>query len=204
MDYEVRLGPELRKVALTRRSGEPETYDFHEASSGTARRLTVIERTADHLLLSVDDRIYSVRPVSRGTARVTFLLNGEVVTAGRPAPEGASRTEPAPGSLNEILRAHFPSKVVDVRVASGERVRAGATLFVLEAMKMETNLDAPVDCTVVEVFVQPGQMVAREAPLARLDFSPGPAEPNGPSAHRGPKGPRGSDEPTGLPSADVS
>ena len=48
---------------------------------------------------------------------------------------------------------------------------AGETLLVLEAMKMETNLEAPSDCTVREVFVKEGEMVARGSKLARLDFS---------------------------------
>ena len=171
MDSEVRLGAEVRKVSLDRRAGEPETYDFREPATGAVRQLTVIRREAARLLLSVDGKVYSVRPVSRGGGEVAFLLNGELVTAGRPARTGSAAVTSGVASVDEMVVSHFPAKVVRVLVRPDGRARAGETLLVLEAMKMETNLEAPRDCTVREVFVKEGEMVARGSKLARLDFS---------------------------------
>ncbi|GHF46879.1 acetyl-CoA/propionyl-CoA carboxylase biotin carboxyl carrier protein [Amycolatopsis bartoniae] len=60
----------------------------------------------------------------------------------------------------------MPGTVLVVKVAPGERVTAGAPLLVVEAMKMEHTLVAPVDGVVREVRVQAGQQVALDEVLA--------------------------------------
>ncbi len=55
--------------------------------------------------------------------------------------------------------APMTGRVVEVAVAEGDRVKAGATLVVLEAMKMEHRLEAHAGGMVRTVRVEPGQMV---------------------------------------------
>ena len=55
--------------------------------------------------------------------------------------------------------ARMPGKVIDLRVAVGDRVSAGDTLVVLEAMKMEHPMRAPEDGVVTEVRVSAGDQV---------------------------------------------
>lgn len=54
----------------------------------------------------------------------------------------------------------MPGTVLDVKVESGERVEAGVTLGVVEAMKMELALKAPQAGVVSAVLVKPGQQVS--------------------------------------------
>ncbi|MEU5694150.1 acetyl/propionyl/methylcrotonyl-CoA carboxylase subunit alpha [Actinosynnema sp. NPDC020468] len=60
----------------------------------------------------------------------------------------------------------MPGTVLVVRVAEGDVVTAGQALFVVEAMKMEHTVTAPVDGVLTEVNVQAGQQVALEETLA--------------------------------------
>jgi propionyl-CoA carboxylase alpha chain len=53
----------------------------------------------------------------------------------------------------------MPGKVIDLRVAVGDRVRAGDTVLVLEAMKMEHPMTATADGVVREVHVSLGEQV---------------------------------------------
>jgi acetyl/propionyl-CoA carboxylase alpha subunit len=55
--------------------------------------------------------------------------------------------------------APLPGKVVSVLVQAGERVQAGQTLVVLDAMKIEHRIAAEADGEVVEVCVRPGDRV---------------------------------------------
>jgi propionyl-CoA carboxylase alpha chain len=55
--------------------------------------------------------------------------------------------------------APMPGKVTLLRVRAGDRVRAGETLIVLEAMKMEHPMRAAADGTVTEVCVAQGEQV---------------------------------------------
>jgi acetyl-CoA/propionyl-CoA carboxylase biotin carboxyl carrier protein len=50
--------------------------------------------------------------------------------------------------------------IVKVLVEVGQTVSAGEPVVVLEAMKMENNVNADVDGTVAEVKASPGQSVA--------------------------------------------
>jgi biotin carboxyl carrier protein len=56
-----------------------------------------------------------------------------------------------------------------IEVAAGQRVAAGDTLIVLEAMKMEIPVSAPRDATVAAILVAEKQMVAEGEALAVLD-----------------------------------
>ena len=171
MEFELELDGATRTVTLVRHTGDPEAYVVHEPSTGESRRLSVIRRDSRPHILAIDGKVYSVRPRTRTAGRVEFLLNGEPVSAGRSASKGIGPIGSEVASVNELVISHFPAKVVRVLAAPGSHARAGETLLVLEAMKMETNLEAPRDCTVVEVLVKEGEMVARGSKLARLDFA---------------------------------
>jgi biotin carboxyl carrier protein len=60
----------------------------------------------------------------------------------------------------------MPGKVVRVLVEKGQEVKAGASLVVVEAMKMENELRAPRAGRVVELPVREGQAVESGALLA--------------------------------------
>ena len=55
-----------------------------------------------------------------------------------------------------------------IEVAAGQRVNAGDTLIVLEAMKMEIPVTAPRDGVVAAILVAEKQMVAEGDALAVL------------------------------------
>jgi 3-methylcrotonyl-CoA carboxylase alpha subunit len=66
------------------------------------------------------------------------------------------------------LTAPMPGKVVSFAVKSGDTVKAGQTLAVMEAMKMEHTIAAPKDGTVAELLYAPGDQVAEGAELLTL------------------------------------
>ena len=57
------------------------------------------------------------------------------------------------------LVAPLPGRIVHVAVKPGDRVEKGATLLVIEAMKMENEFKAGTAGTVTEVRVEAGQAV---------------------------------------------
>ena len=67
------------------------------------------------------------------------------------------------------LRAPMPGLVRQVNVQAGDQVDAGDSLFILEAMKMENLLKSPVNGTVSDLFVKPGESVEKNQIL--LSFS---------------------------------
>ena len=60
-------------------------------------------------------------------------------------------------------------KIVSVTVKVGDRVQENDQVAVLEAMKMEMPVVAPVGGTVKEIGVKPGQEVEAEAVIAVIE-----------------------------------
>jgi biotin carboxyl carrier protein len=65
--------------------------------------------------------------------------------------------------------APMPGKIVQISVGASDRVSAGDTLVVLEAMKMEHAVKAPRDGVVREVLVREGAQVEAQAALVVVD-----------------------------------
>jgi biotin carboxyl carrier protein len=57
------------------------------------------------------------------------------------------------------LKALMPGRVVRLLVNNGDSVRRGQSLLILEAMKMENDIQSPVDGVVDEIFVSSGDTV---------------------------------------------
>ncbi|NWF92231.1 MAG: DUF2118 domain-containing protein [Syntrophaceae bacterium] len=60
-------------------------------------------------------------------------------------------------------------KIVSVTVKVGDRIKEDDQVAILEAMKMEMPIVAPVSGTVKEVRVAPGQEVEAEAVIAVIE-----------------------------------
>jgi biotin carboxyl carrier protein len=62
----------------------------------------------------------------------------------------------------------MPGLVVKVLVAEGEKVKQGAKLIILEAMKMENEIRTAADSEVAELLVREGQIVEKDQTILRL------------------------------------
>ncbi len=66
------------------------------------------------------------------------------------------------------IKAPMPGLVVDVRVESGQQIKKGDAVVVLEAMKMENILKSTSDATVKSVTVKKGSKVEKNEVLVTL------------------------------------
>ncbi|MGH3905812.1 MAG: biotin/lipoyl-containing protein, partial [Pseudonocardiaceae bacterium] len=111
------------------------------------------------------------------TRRYACALDGAVVWLGRDGHSWALREQrpleaardAAGAAAAGPVRAPMPGTVTVVDVAEGQQVTAGARLLVVEAMKMEHALTAPVDGVVRGLRASPGTPVARDAVLMVID-----------------------------------
>ena len=79
------------------------------------------------------------------------------------------RKASAAGDGEHDVRAAMPGKVIAVLVEFGGKVERGQGLLVIEAMKMENEIQAPRAGEVTELRVKPGQAVEAGELLARVD-----------------------------------
>ena len=89
--------------------------------------------------------------------------------AAAPAPAPAAAPAPAPAAVaagDTPLTAPMPGKVSKIVAKAGDAVKKGDVVLMLEAMKMQNEIAAPVDGTVksinvdVNENVKPGQIMA--------------------------------------------
>jgi len=77
-------------------------------------------------------------------------------------------TLPPAANGGKTIKAPMPGKIVALKVEAGDRVKAGDVVAVLEAMKMENELIAPIDGIVQEVKVKEGASVNLGDPIVLL------------------------------------
>ena len=133
------------------------------------------EQLADHYSLLVGDDSYEAfaRPVPSagegGERTVEVHIHGYpyVVTLQDEREQALANLAGAAHVSGDVaVRAPMPGLVVSVMVQPGDEVRRGQTVVVLEAMKMENDLQAPRVGVVKEVRVVKGQTVKQDAVLA--------------------------------------
>ncbi len=63
------------------------------------------------------------------------------------------------------VSANIPGKVVTVEVSLGDEVQEGQVVMILEAMKMQNEIQAPVSGTITEIHCEEGQAIEANVPL---------------------------------------
>ncbi|GGG16078.1 acetyl/propionyl-CoA carboxylase subuit alpha [Rhodococcoides trifolii] len=147
----------------------------HVAITGTPNSAQIVIGDHPPRSLTADVHDATVTIVVDGIREsLTFARDGAqtwVAGAGgtwevREVPEPSVRADEAQSGDAEIL-SPMPGSVIAVDVRSGDSVTAGAAVVVVEAMKMEHTLTAPIDGT-VEVAVKVGDQVHVDQELARI------------------------------------
>lgn len=114
-----------------------------------------------------------------GELEIVCARRGDEVWAqasGRRLQARASRTRPsvtggAGGAALGSVRAPMAGRLLRIEVQVGERVKAGQGLAVIEAMKMENELLAPVDGVVSQVSLQAPAAVEKGAVIVTIEPS---------------------------------
>ena len=71
-------------------------------------------------------------------------------------------------SDKEKLVAPMPGKIVDVLVREGSEISRGEPVFILEAMKMQNEINSPVDGTVISLNIRQNTNVMKDDVLVEI------------------------------------
>jgi 3-methylcrotonyl-CoA carboxylase alpha subunit len=144
-----------------------------------------IDQAGGEYRISIGERTYNVQVQQMRDGELTFLIDGQPYHA-LVAQDGTqqwvalnsqlhtlikvekSTRRRAHGQADHNLTAAMPGQVVKVLVNEGESVTQGQALLVLEAMKMESRLNAPYAGTVSKLLCSVGQIIERGQSLLEL------------------------------------
>jgi len=123
------------------------------------RSLRVEEIDSDRIVAFIDDRPVTLELVQTAQG-CTLYHQGGIYTL-RFEDARADRRDHGSRSAGaeRTLRAPMPGIVISIEVKPGQKVRKGAALLVIEAMKMENEIRAPFDVEIKKVAVQVGENV---------------------------------------------
>ena len=115
-------------------------------------RITVEGKTyeMDVELIGSNGAVVAPAPVAKVAAPVVAAPKAA------PAPAAAKPAEVGSGSVT----APMPGTILKVLKATGDSVKAGEVVLILEAMKMENEIIAPVDGTIGSLNLTEGSTVA--------------------------------------------
>ncbi|MDR0818042.1 MAG: biotin/lipoyl-binding protein [Oscillospiraceae bacterium] len=116
----------------------------------------VLVERGDAILVSVNDVQTSAPVIAAAAAAPVAAVSAPAV-----AVSGALKGEP--------VNSPLPGVVIRVLVKTGERVKGGQPLIVLEAMKMENEITAPRDGVVAQIAVDKGSKVETGSALLSLE-----------------------------------
>jgi biotin carboxyl carrier protein len=71
------------------------------------------------------------------------------------------------GDTKDVL-SPIQGSVINVLVKTGQKVKKGDVLLLIEAMKLENEVNAPSDCEIVEILVDKGQTVTTNQVVIKI------------------------------------
>ena len=95
----------------------------------------------------------------------------QAAPAAAPAAKEASAAPaaaPKPAGAGKAVTSPLPGVIIEVSVKEGQAVKAGQKVAVIEAMKMENEIQAETDGTVTAVLVSKGDSVLEGAEIVKI------------------------------------
>jgi biotin carboxyl carrier protein len=104
----------------------------------------------------VRDGSAAAQPAVQARPAATVTQAAPAAPASAPAPAKADKAVPAGATT---ITAPMPGTILNVNVNTGDVVKRGQVLLILEAMKMENEIVSPADGNVLSVNVAKGASV---------------------------------------------
>ena len=167
MSYDVKINDNEEPIEVLSRKD-----NLLEVKIGNRKyNVDIIEVENGVYSILLDGKSYNVELVDQGSKKyvVNTLYNSfevEIIDA-----ETRYRNSRKSGSDEEqsYISTPMPGKVVKILVEEGQEVKAGETLIIVSAMKMESEYKVSSDKTVKEILVGEGDNINGDQPLITLE-----------------------------------
>ena len=84
------------------------------------------------------------------------------------APAAPTADKPMAAGTGSAVKAPLPGTVLDIKVNVGDTVKVGDIVLVLEAMKMQNNIESEFEGTVTSIVVKQGESVMEGAVMMTI------------------------------------
>ena len=133
--------------------------DFNVKIEGVEGDIAKVEVNGIPFEVQLDKPVAQPKPVVRAVAAPVKTVE---------APKAAVEAAQVAAGVTAV-KAPLPGTINDIKVAVGQAVKKGDTLVVLEAMKMENNIDCDRDGKIASVNVNKGDTVMEGSVLVTIE-----------------------------------
>ena len=163
----VEIQVEKNKKLIVERKGDDIIID------GKKSELKYIKESSTIYKVFSENRIYNLEIVERDDNSVSLSINGHVTSIQirdhiSQMLEKLGMEEQASNSAKEI-KAPMPGTILSLDVSTGDDVRKGDKILLLEAMKMENVIKSPGAGVVKKILVNQGDAVEKNAVLIEME-----------------------------------
>ena len=165
---EIQIGDKISKVELLGRKGSELKMKVDDRIYEPD--IIMVERGVYSILL--DGRSYNVEliettgPKQYQVNTLFYTFDAEVVDAETKYLKSRKKID---GLEDNIISSPMPGKVVKILVKPGEEVKAGETVVIVSAMKMESEYKVKKDRVIKEIRVKEGDTVSANQPLIIIE-----------------------------------
>lgn len=108
------------------------------------------------------------QPIKAAPKPAKVKVEAPKPAAAAPAPTPVAAPAPQAPISGTKVTAPLPGTITEVKVAVGQQVKAGETVVILEAMKMQNNIEAEATGTITAVLVKQGDTVMEGSVLVTI------------------------------------
>ncbi|MDO4496883.1 MAG: biotin/lipoyl-containing protein [Bacteroidales bacterium] len=134
--------------------------------NGNEYEVAVKDVNGQQIAVEVNGKAYNVELAEQPKAEKPKPIVRPAAPAA--APSAAPSPRPSAGAAG-ATKSPLPGTVLSVNVTVGQSVKAGDVALVLEAMKMENNINCGKDGVVKAIYVQKGDNVLEGADLLLIE-----------------------------------
>ncbi len=134
--------------------------------NGIKKKYFITELNDNKYLLKVDNKIFEASLLSNSNGTVDVFINKKlfkvnVLTALQDKALKLIQQSEVNKSHQTKIKSPMPGLVLKINKNIGDIVYKGETVLVLEAMKMENEIKAPVDGKIEEMYAEPGLAIEK-------------------------------------------
>ena len=127
--------------------------------NGNEYSVAIIDLEGNTAAVEVNGVSYKVDILTEGFTAAPARPAAKPAAPAAPAPAPAPAAEPAPAGKGTAVQSPLPGVILDIKVAVGDTVKAGQTVAILEAMKMENSINAECDGVITAIKVAKGDNI---------------------------------------------
>lgn len=167
MTHEISLNGKLEKIEILRREG-----NLLEVMVGERQyTLDIIEVENGVYSILLDGKSFNVEliPVERKKYSANTMYNSFDVEIVDAETRYMKNRKGHDAEEQSFISTPMPGKVVKILAEKGQQVKAGDTLIIVSAMKMESEYKVSADRIVKEILVAEGDNIDGNQPLITLE-----------------------------------